>query len=442
MAAGGLDGGSLAVEAPPLAIRVTDLPDAVLAHALGFLDFAERLKVALVCRRFAAAASSPELVRHVQVENEHSIPALNSLAAWLAWHGPHVRSLQLTFSSATFYRAGGGNADGLAWATATCLALAGASGQLQQLTFEALRSVHTGWLCTMRSLRRLRLQGNTVHLSPAVAGLTALQSLELAGSVRLAVGARLPGSITRLLLERCYGSDDESSQLVSAEVGECSVAACCWWWVQRAADLPVLRAARWRVLPAARLQAQRSHLFHLLAQTGIYARCSGTVSGALAQHAARLTPPVAHFPAAANHSCHWPSDCRQSTPSCLALPSQIAHLPRLQRLQLENCGLSPPSCLAPLSGSLTRLDAVGVNGMLGDLPELGALTRLQHLYCWFVDHTACATVCRALPHLTALTCLVSGGAALMIRGSEQHVAFSATSGPVEHPATGGPLHTT
>ncbi|PRW21009.1 small GTP-binding [Chlorella sorokiniana] len=286
-----------AVEAPPLAIRVTDLPDAVLAHALGFLDFAERLKVALVCRRFAAAASSPELVRHVQVENEHSIPALNSLAAWLAWHGPHVRSLQLTFSSATFYRAGGGNADGLAWATATCLALAGASGQLQQLTFEALRSVHTGWLCTMRSLRRLRLQGNTVHLSPAVAGLTALQSLELAGSVRLAVGARLPGSITRLLLERCYGSDDESSQL-------------------------------------------------------------------------------------------------------------IAHLPRLQRLQLENCGLSPPSCLAPLSGSLTRLDAVGVNGMLGDLPELGALTRLQHLYCWFVDHTACATVCRALPHLTALTCLV------------------------------------
>jgi hypothetical protein len=54
----------------------------------------------------------------------------------------------------------------------------------------------------MRSLRRLKLTREPVHVSPTIAGLTALQSLELFDNCIFAADAHLPAGITRLLVER------------------------------------------------------------------------------------------------------------------------------------------------------------------------------------------------------------------------------------------------
>ena len=60
--------------------------------------------------------------------------------------------------------------------------------------------------------------------------------------------------------------------------------------------------------------------------------------------------------------------------------------------------------LSLLSGSLTRLEAIYAN--MPSVAGLPALTRLQHLEC--TESRSGEGIAGALPHLTGLTCLVSG----------------------------------
>lgn len=90
---------------------------------------------------------------------------------------------------------------------------------------------------------------------------------------------------------------------------------------------------------------------------------------------------------------------------------QLAQLPQLQRLLLDECSYSADSLsrLAALGGSLTRLDLADMVGpTTGE--SLAALSRLEHLQ-YAIDlgiEEAGEAVGLALPHLTRLTYLVRG----------------------------------
>ena len=172
-----------------------------------------RQLAALVCKRFAAAACSPELLREVQLLVCDDVPVLWSLAAWLARHGRHVRKLCLKDEEDLDEDCGS-----MVSAVATCLATVGAAGQLVELEVVMCRPVHTEWLAAARSLQRLSLHGFPLHISPAIAGLTALQSLQLKGELQFAASARLPASVTRLVLSNdCTEQNDlapEVSRLI------------------------------------------------------------------------------------------------------------------------------------------------------------------------------------------------------------------------------------
>ena len=235
--------------APP---TIADLPDAVLLRCLGFLTLQERCaqgldagepcrksicmaaggaisgqsfpaaaaahcrrhcrrhptcgrrqRAALVSRRFAALCCSPELLQEVEKPLLHSLPALHSFLAWLVRHGQHIQRLRLPA-----YCAQGEDENSWAAAVASCLAVVGAAGQLTELDASS-GLLHTEWLPAMRSLRHLRLSGNLLRISLAIAGLTALQSLELdSEEIIFAAGARLPSSITRLVV-----AGDEAEQM-------------------------------------------------------------------------------------------------------------------------------------------------------------------------------------------------------------------------------------
>ena len=156
-----------------------------------------------MCKRFAAAACNPELLRDVKPHvDDDDVPVLLSLAAWLARHGRHVRKLSLVDCAAF-----GAVGSSMATALATCLAAVCSAGQLVELEAGMCRTFHTEWLAVARSLQRLSLDGCPLHISPAIAGLTALQSLQLNGELQFAAGARLPASISRLVVSSCsfYG---------------------------------------------------------------------------------------------------------------------------------------------------------------------------------------------------------------------------------------------
>ncbi len=156
-----------------------------------------RQRAALVCKRFAAAACSPELLREVepQLHLLNDVAVLRSLAAWLARHGRHVRKLSILFD-ADFREV----RESKASAFATCLATAVATGQLVELKAGMYTTVHTEWLAAARSVQRLTLQGFPLHIAPAISRLLALQSLQLKGEPQFAAGAQLPASISRLVL--------------------------------------------------------------------------------------------------------------------------------------------------------------------------------------------------------------------------------------------------
>lgn len=190
-----------------------------LPHRLG--------PAALVCTRFAAAACSPELLRDLDLGTVNGLPAVRSLTAWLGRHSQQLRRLKLSCWS---------EAD----AVASCLAAAGAAGQLVELD-DGSHIASTEWLGAMSSLRRLTLNairgvGEELPISPAISALTALESLHLVGcGVSFQPGARLPACITRIKLENLGALFEEQagncsdlllSRLLSRPAAQLP-AACC-----------------------------------------------------------------------------------------------------------------------------------------------------------------------------------------------------------------------
>ena len=166
-----------------------------------------RQRLALVSKRFAAAACSPELLREVDVGVVEGLQAMRSLTAWLARYSQHVRQLCIIAVGEELK-----DSDGVT-AIASCVATAGAAGQLEQLELEGSFG-STEWLAAVRSLRHLGIVDSDhglLPVSPAISGLTVLNSLDLRGELQLA-DTRLPGCITRLVVGDL---SDEMPQQVS-----------------------------------------------------------------------------------------------------------------------------------------------------------------------------------------------------------------------------------
>lgn len=194
-------GGSCRCAAAAIQPRAADRDAAAASHS-------RRQQAALASRRFAALCNSHELLRELHFPAIWELRALHSLTAWLARHGRHAQ--QLSFTADRDEENEGVvivDESGMAEAVASCLAAAGTAGQLSELSVRLYgQPLHTEWLSAMRSLRRLTLGGdNTLHISPAISGLTALQSLQInADALRFGAGSRLPAAITRLQLELGY----------------------------------------------------------------------------------------------------------------------------------------------------------------------------------------------------------------------------------------------
>ncbi len=153
----------------------------------------------LACKRFAAAACSPELLRQMDVGELPNLPAVRSLAAFLARHGRHLQRLIVCCEDGT----GEGEAIA-AGAVTACLMTAGAGGQMAELTaIGCIRS--SDWLAAMPSLRRLHLEARPLetdlHVSPEISSLTALSSLALEGDSIIPAGTRLPASLECVTLQ-------------------------------------------------------------------------------------------------------------------------------------------------------------------------------------------------------------------------------------------------
>ena len=193
-----------------------------------------RQRAALTCKRFAALACSPHLLREVKIKYAFP-PELHSLLAWLVRHGRHVCNLAL---KDVLEGEPESTIDG---ALAACLGAVGAAGQLEELSLDGYK-LHTEWLPALRSLRHLRLDGYPLHISAAIGGLPALGSLELrSNDVCFAAGARLPPTITRLHVEA--GNDEEMPEQVSGKWLLAAVDAkyLSEWCVAVSAALPSLR---------------------------------------------------------------------------------------------------------------------------------------------------------------------------------------------------------
>ncbi len=228
---------SLASSTP---LMLAQLPDEVLLHTLGFLDFQERCvgwsgccvvmrsmpcvtrevrlgldgppsppppltappplcrrqRVALVSNRFAALCGSPALLQEAKIRLR-SFADADSAAACLKRHARHVEKLEV---EVYVVAANDVQVARFASAIATCLAVAGLPSWLDELSVFVCFPLHTEWLHAVSSLRRLSLNAGepTLFIAPAISALTALQSLELCGPMLLLAGCRLPSSITRL----------------------------------------------------------------------------------------------------------------------------------------------------------------------------------------------------------------------------------------------------
>lgn len=160
-----------------------------------------RQRAALVCKHFAAASCSPELLRDVDAGEVKGVAAVQSLAAWLLRHGGHVRQVQL--SATPRDRGNSAELSAVEAALDSCLEAAAAAGQLVRLAAGSMVT-STGWLGGLPSLRELDLVSyawsSPLCLTAAISVLTALGSLRLDGHVMVEGGLRLPPSITQLSL--------------------------------------------------------------------------------------------------------------------------------------------------------------------------------------------------------------------------------------------------
>lgn len=167
-----------------------------------------RHRAALVSRRWHAAAHSPAvLLKHGVSLLSHRNGAstqLQSLAAWLARHGQHVRRIRLSCSPKRQF------AEPCAWELASCLSAcaAVAAGSLQQLMVDfnatGVPLCVTSWCAPLRQLSSLWLSGSVytdLRISSSLAGLTAVTDLSLKGSaVSIDAAAQLPPNVEQLKL--------------------------------------------------------------------------------------------------------------------------------------------------------------------------------------------------------------------------------------------------
>ncbi len=127
-----------------------------------------------------------------------SLPALRSFTGFLARHGQQLQRLAIKCNDGTAEGEFAAAAD-----AAICLSMAGAGGQLMELSASG-HICSTEWLLTMPALRRLQLQSglnnSPLHISPAISALKALSVLELSGKLSFPAATRLPPSLERVTL--------------------------------------------------------------------------------------------------------------------------------------------------------------------------------------------------------------------------------------------------
>lgn len=229
---------------------------------------------------------------------------------------------------------------------------AGAGGQLTELSASGCIP-STDWLLTMPALRRLWLYsqpyGTQLHVSPAISALTALVELELCGTLCFPARTRLPASLERLTLH------SDSSDALQHQASAMCPQACRL--VESSSRTSVPNRVPCAILPS--------------------------------------DPALCCF---SRQLC-----CSTCPPGWL----QVARLPRLASLRMDNCDYSAASldALSRLAGSLTHLDI-----SYAPIPgSLFALSQLQSLRLWDCDTPEGddAVLSTALPHLLQLTRLVS-----------------------------------
>lgn len=162
----------------------------------------------------------------MEVDAPGSVSGLHSLAAWLRQHGPHLRQLNLQLWLPAGVNAG---APAVVAAVAACLTAAAAAEGLTDLSICGCLPPSTEWLAPQQPLRRLVLMRERARvedagqphsppfelhqpldITPAIAQLTALESLSLHGSgVSFSPGVRLPATLTHL---KIYGGDPVAVQ--------------------------------------------------------------------------------------------------------------------------------------------------------------------------------------------------------------------------------------
>ncbi len=274
--------------------------------------------MSLACKRLAAAACSPELLREMHVVDLQNVPAVRSFTGFLAQHGRHLQRLTVRCADST----GEGELAAVA-AAAACLTIAGVGGQLMELSASGcIRS--SDWLAAMRSLRRLCLDsqpyGEPLHISPVISALTALSALTLEGDIIMPAGTRLPAGIESVTLQ--FDSLDAFPHQASG-LKPLSIDGGVGLWQQQ----------------------QVLKLLH----------CALASQGFVTQsHLASAPPPRL----------------------------QVAQLPRLASLSLDSCQYSPASLgvLSRLNGSLTSLD-IESGYLTGSMSALTQLRDLRLWDC-------------------------------------------------------------
>lgn len=170
-----------------------------------------RLRLVLVCRRFAAAVCSPQLLRDVDAGQLGKVRALRAFTGWLLRHSAHVQRLNF---SCYFNPCLSAVEEASTAATVyACLEAVGRGGQLTELGIG--RPPGTGWLAAMPSLRQLAIAAEgyaRLQLSAAISGLTALSRLHLDGETSCEAGMQLPASITQVHLSRSGSLRPSGSQ--------------------------------------------------------------------------------------------------------------------------------------------------------------------------------------------------------------------------------------
>ena len=189
-------------------------------------------RAALVCRRWRAVSSMPELVQCVRVRScNAALPASQSLLRWMQRHGHAVRSLDI--EKKTTFRPG----DEAEFTSLLhgCLSMCATS--LEQLTvfFGLPEPNYTlgSWAAAVHCLEDLKLSSFVTFTAwISLEGLTSLQRLHLeAQQWQLGAAVALPASLTHLHIEGHQAEEMPAQARGRGSKGQCvnrKMAASCF----------------------------------------------------------------------------------------------------------------------------------------------------------------------------------------------------------------------